>query len=522
VLRTALIAAALPLLCQLPGSARAETSAEPQRPRIGLVLSGGGARGFAHVGVLEVLEELQVPVDFIAGTSMGAVVGGLYASGMSPAELRQVIEDIDWVNAFDDVPPRRDLSFLRKRDDFDFLTRLRLYIKDWKIALPKGFIQGQKITNILAGLTLPVAAVHDFDALPIPFRAMATDASTGAAVALASGDLESAIRASMAVPAIFSPVEMQGRTLVDGGVANNLPVDVVREMGADIVIAVDIATRPATGGDVKSALGITGQMLTVLMYENTLEQLKLLGERDVLIQPDLPGITSASFEKGREGIEYGAEAARAMAEELSRLAVPTARFAEYRARLDAVPRTPPVIDAVRFDNRSLLGTEAIRHRVEVPEGEPLDVARLQHELDTLYGEGIFDSVTFSLDEVDGRNELVIHTLPKGERLQPGHARDLHAPQQTRCRVAQPLPGGADQRVQDRVLPAPRGRAPPLRRPGVSPRHREPRFLRRRRSHRHLRDPQPRGGWLPRLAIRQLGRSARGNRLHRRRVRCPGG
>jgi len=409
--RTALCTVAL-LLSWHPEPARAETGAEPQRPRVGLVLSGGGARGFAHVGVLEVLEELHVEVDFVAGTSMGAVVGGLYASGMSPAELRQVIEGIDWINAFTDTPPRRNRSFLRKRDDFDFLTRLRLYVKNWRIALPKGFVEGQKITNILAGLTVPVATIDDFDALSIPFRAIATDASTGAAVILDSGSLALAMRASMAVPAIFSPVEMHGRTLVDGGVANNLPIDVIREMGADVIIAVDIATKPGGAADVGSGIGIAGQMLTVLMYENTLEQLENLGERDVLIQPDLPGISSMSFEKGREGVEFGVEAARAMAEELSRLAVPAARFAEFRERRDAVPRTPPVIDTVRFDNQSKLGTKVIQHKIEVPTGEPLDVARLEHQLGVLYGEGIFDSVTFSLEEVEGRNELVIHTLPK--------------------------------------------------------------------------------------------------------------
>jgi NTE family protein len=378
------------------------------------VLSGGGARGFAHVGVLQVLEELRVPVDYIAGTSMGALVGGLYASGMSTQELQQVVtQRIDWTTAFDDVPARRERSFRRKQDDFDFLTNLRLYVKDFKVALPKGFIEGQKISNILGVLTLPAATLRDFDALPIPFRAVATDATTGEAVVLSRGELARALRASMAIPGIFSPVEMEGHTLVDGGVSRNLPVDVVKEMGADVVIAVDISTGPAEQLEETSVLSISGQMLTVLMQRNTLEQLEQLGERDLLIQPDLAGITSGSFEKGAQGIARGVEAARAMSESLSRLAVSAEAFAAYGERRDALPRDPPVIDRVRFDNGSLLSTQVIRRRLHVEEGSPLDAARLQDDLDNLYGEGVFDRAIFSLEEVDGERELVIHTAPKG-------------------------------------------------------------------------------------------------------------
>ena len=415
--RSALLAAAALGLVLVGASAPArgaEPPAEATRPRVGLVLSGGGARGFAHVGVLQVLEELRVPVDYIAGTSMGALIGGLYASGMSTQELQQVVtQGIDWTTAFDDVPQRRERSFRRKQDDFDFLTNLRLYVKDFKVALPKGFIEGQKISNILGVLTLPAATLRDFDALPIPFRAVATDAVSGEAVVLSGGQLARALRASMAIPGIFSPVEIKGKTLVDGGVSLNLPVDVVVEMGAEVVIAVDISTSPARHLEETSALSISGQMLTVLMQRNTLEQIEKLGERDLLIRPDLAGITSGSFEKGAEGIARGIDAARAMSESLSRLAISAEAFAAYRERWDALPRDPPVIDRVRFDNESHLSTRVIRRRVHAQAGQPLDAARLQDDLDTLYGEGVFDRVIFSLDDVDGERELVIHTVPKG-------------------------------------------------------------------------------------------------------------
>ena len=404
-------AAAIALLvAAATGASRAEETAH--RPRVGLVLSGGGARGFAHVGVLEVLEALRVPVDVVTGTSMGAVVGGLYAQGLSPQELVAVVNDIDWTTAFDDKPPRRELSFRRKRDDFDFLTNLRLYIKDWRIALPKGLVEGQKITNILGELTLPAATVRDFDELAIPFRAVSTDANTGEAVILGHGSLARAIRASMAIPGIFSPVQLDGRLLVDGGVSKNLPVDVARNLGADVIIAVDIGTSPADSAGVTSALSIGGQTLTVLMYRNTRDQKALLRGDDLLIQPDMAGITTASFEKGREGIARGADAAWKMAAALIRLSVSREAFDAYLAQRAAVPRSPPVIDSVRLDNRSALADRVIRSRLHAKEGEPLDVARLQEDLAALYGEGVFDRVNFSVEETAQGRELVVHAIGK--------------------------------------------------------------------------------------------------------------
>jgi NTE family protein len=409
--RLAAAAISLPLLVATPTAAsRAEEPAP--RPRVGLVLSGGGARGFAHVGILEVLEELRIPVDVIAGTSMGAVVGGLYAQGLSPRELVSVVEDIDWTTAFDDKPPRRELSFRRKRDDFDFLTNLRLYIKDWRIALPKGLIEGQKITNILGELTLPAATVRDFDELAIPFRAVASDANTGEAVILGDGSLALALRASMAIPGIFSPVRLDDRLLVDGGVSKNLPVDVARDLGADVIIAVDIGTSPADSAEVTSVFSIGGQTLTVLMYRNTREQIELLGENDVLIQPDMAGITTASFESGREGIARGAAAAWEMTSRLTLLSVSREAFDTYLERRAAVPRAPPVIDSVRLDNRSALDDRVIERRLHTQTGEPLDVERLQKDLAALYGDGVFDRVIFSVDDTAQGQELVVHAIGK--------------------------------------------------------------------------------------------------------------
>src|SRR3984957_5543037 len=196
------------------------------RPRICLVLSGGGARGMAHIGVLRVLEELKIPIDCIAGTSMGAIVGGLYASGMTAQQINSTMRSVDWQEAFRDAPPRRDLAFRRKQDDRNFLVRLPLGLKHGKLLLPKGLIQGQKLQETLRQLTLPFSNTTNFDLLPTPFRAVATDLETGDAVLIDKGDLAIAMRASMSAPGVFAPVELDGRLLVDGGLAENLPINV--------------------------------------------------------------------------------------------------------------------------------------------------------------------------------------------------------------------------------------------------------------------------------------------------------
>src|SRR6476660_1365035 len=192
-------------------------AAEGERPRVGLVLSGGGARGAAHIGVLKVLEEYHVPVDAIAGTSMGAVVGGLYASGLSASDIERLMTSVDWQDAFRDRPARKDLNFRRKLEDQNFLVKFPLGLKGRKFRLPRGLVQGQKLTQTLRALTLPVAQIQSFDDLAIPFRAIATDIVTGDRVVMDRGDLTTAMRASLSAPGVFAPVEADGRMLVDGG-----------------------------------------------------------------------------------------------------------------------------------------------------------------------------------------------------------------------------------------------------------------------------------------------------------------
>jgi NTE family protein len=221
-----------------PGSIAAEAGTE--RPRIGLALSGGGARGGAHIGVIRKLEELGVPIDYIAGTSMGAIVGALYASGYSTEEIEAMVKDADWRSAFTDTPNRRDQTMRKKDLERQLLIPYRVGFNDKSLQFPMGAVEGQHLDQMFHRFLMPVAGVQDFDTLRIPFRAVATDLETGEEVVLGEGSLPDAIRASMSVPGFFAPVPLNNRLLVDGGMSNNLPVSVVRSMGADIVIAVDI------------------------------------------------------------------------------------------------------------------------------------------------------------------------------------------------------------------------------------------------------------------------------------------
>ena len=251
---------AAPARCCWPAAGRGRSGRgagrrRAERPRIGLVLSGGGARGAAHVGVIQALEEMRIPIDAVAGTSMGAVVGGLYAAGLSGDEIDRGVPHARLAGPVRDRAPRRDLVFRRKQDDRSFLARGALGFRDGEgVVLPLGLVQGQKITQVLRTATLPVGDEQDFDQLPTPFRALATDLETGEPVVLRSGDLATVLRASMSAPGVLAPVEIDGRLLVDGGLVDNLPVSLAREMGVDVVIAVDVGFPLALRDGLGSAL----------------------------------------------------------------------------------------------------------------------------------------------------------------------------------------------------------------------------------------------------------------------------
>lgn len=395
----------LAVLLAAPLTGAAASCAAPEgRPSVGLALSGGGARGAAHVGVLQILETLRVPVDCIAGTSMGAIIGGLYASGYSSDELETITHSIDWRDAFRDDPRRRDLSFRRKQDDFDFLADFELGLRDGEVRLPRGLVQGQKLSLLLRALNLPVRTQTDFNRLPIPFRAVATDAADGAPVVLGSGDMAVALRASMAAPGVFSPVERDGRILIDGGISNNLPINVVRAMGADVVIAVDISFPLLPPEDLDSAIALTNQVLTILVRREATRQLATLTPRDVAIVPDLGLLGSSDFTRLDVMIEKGRETARAQTEALTRLALTETDFAAHlSARKNRRGPPAPRLARIVIDDNSLLSAEVIAARMRSRVGEPVDIEVVERDISRIYGMNIFESVDYHIEAADGES-----------------------------------------------------------------------------------------------------------------------
>ena len=393
--------------------AEAADSGTKGRPKIGLVLGGGGARGAAHIGVLRVLERERIPIDYVAGTSMGSIVGGLYASGLSADEIEQVLNGIDWNDAFQDKSPRADRPFVRKRDDENYLVKRDLgFGDDMKVRFPAGLVEGQKIDLILKASTLHVDRIDSFDDLPTPFRAIATDIMTGQAVVLSHGDLARSIRASMSVPAIFAPVEIDGKLLVDGGVANNVPIDVVRQMGADIVIAVDVGSPALTREELNSVFGITNQLTWILTARNTEAQIASLKKSDTFLQPQLGEFSAADFDKARTVIPIGEDAANARLAQLRRHAVPADRFAAHQADRASRRDGPPVIEFVRVENDSKLSDGAIESRLTQRVGEPLDSRAMDRDISLIYGLGNFESVRYAVANEGGKTGVVVRANEK--------------------------------------------------------------------------------------------------------------
>jgi NTE family protein len=382
-----------------------------RRPRIGLVLSGGGARGVAHVGVLKVLEDMHVPVDAIAGTSMGAVVGGLYASGLSAREIEKIMTSLNWQDAFRDRPPREDLTLRRKQEDQSFLVKFPLGVRGGRILLPKGLIEGQSLNELLRRLTLPVVRITKFDDLPTRFRAVATDLESGEPVVLDSGDLTSAMRASMSAPGIFAPVEREGRILVDGGIADNVPVDIARRMGVDIVIVVDVGA-PLLGRDrLKDVTSISNQMLAILIRRNAEQQLATLGPKDVLIAPPLGEASSFDFGAVGRVIGAGEAAARADAPALRQLAVSEEEMQRYEAHRDELRRPPPVIRFVQSESGSQQYSDAVGKQFADMTGKPLDPDAIARRVSALYGQGGLDTLDYRVVGEESYYGLSIDARP---------------------------------------------------------------------------------------------------------------
>lgn len=399
-----------------PVAAQEDAAERSSRPRIGLALGGGGARGGAHVGVLARLEELRIPIDYIAGTSIGSIVGGLYASGLSPAEMSEAIQSIDWEAVFNDSPSRRDQPFRRKEESFLDLFAIEVGISRGGVRIPAGLVAGQRLNFLLRELTLHAAYVEDFDELGVPFRAIATDLDTGEAVVMGGGDLADAMRASMAIPGFFTPAVHDGKMLVDGGVVQNLPVEVVKAMGADIVIAVDVGTPPGEiRGDQMSLLGVASRTVSVLTAANTKESRALLGEDDFLLVPDLEGITTLGFAMIGEAEERGLAVVDTVEAALRKLSVSEEEYGHYLQRQRSVTthREAKIrIDRIEFVGGGRVPEEMVRRRMRIQPGDDLDLDRLKQDLRRVFQIGEFDLIDFHIRQRGDETVLQIETREK--------------------------------------------------------------------------------------------------------------
>jgi NTE family protein len=379
----------LPLLCAPAKAAEFDTC---------LVLSGGGARGMAHIGVIKVLERERIPVDCIVGTSMGAVVGSLYASGMSATEIETQMRALDWNTMFVDRIDRSVFPQRRKAEDRSFLAKGGFGLRDGKLGVPPSVFEGQRLAVALRAALLPSANIPRFDDLPIPYRAMGTDLETGDAVTMDQGDLVNAVRASMAVPGALAPVSYGERSLIDGGVSLNLPVEIAQDWGAKRIIAVDIAAPLKTRDQLLDPFSITDQMITALMLKETKRQREKLGADDVLIIPELGDLGSADFSAGLDrGVGLGEAATVAALPRLQAMQVSPQAYAAWRDARRARLKPIGAIERVELVNTSTMEDAAVRTYLTAQPGDAVDAKKIEEDLGKLYGLGEFSRAYYTVE-----------------------------------------------------------------------------------------------------------------------------
>ncbi|ARL25790.1 hypothetical protein BOC47_26005 [Burkholderia pseudomallei] len=384
----------------------------PHRPAIGLVLSGGGARGYAHLGVLKVLEANRIPVDCIAATSMGAVVGGLYAIGMTAQDMQRRLSQVNLADIAFDVTERSDLPQKKREDERLYIDSLTIGFDSKGFKAPVGLVQGNRLQALLANWTAAVPTNQPFDRLPIPFRAIATDLQTGQKVVLDHGSLPLAIRASMALPGLFSPAEIDGRALVDGGLVGNLPVDAARAMGADVVIAVDIGSPLRPLDALASPADVMQQMIGILIRQNVAEQRKQLTANDILLQPDLGKQTFTDFQNANQAIAAGEAAAVAALPRLARYALSPEQYEAYRAA-HARPQQPIRITSIEIrTNGASVPKQIVRNALRVKPGDVYDPQAVSADLLSLTTSGNFENVTQQIINEGDEHRLVIDAQEK--------------------------------------------------------------------------------------------------------------
>lgn len=387
---------AMSMALAVPGEHEKNRS-HADRPKIGLVLAGGGALGMAHVGVLKVLEANRIPIDFIAGTSMGSIVGAAYASGVGIEEMEEILSATDWDLLFNETTDREDVDF---RDKYgrsgQFLGDAKIGIKHASLTPFRGVVNGQHVLPLLQRLYHRTPGDIDFDTLPIPFRAIAADIETGEAVSLTSGHLAVAARASMAVPGFFTPVELNGKALVDGGIANNLPVDVTLAMGAHKLIVVDLLADLKKKEDLVGILGMSGQIISLLLQQNSTLQRHNMRKGDILLVPDLAGYSATDFQRAKEICARGEQVALAHLPELKRFSISESAYQKYRAQREAPVADTVVISALQVDSDLHSKVSAIEESFAFQVGQPLDTQKIEATIKRVFDGGGLASLDYAV------------------------------------------------------------------------------------------------------------------------------
>ena len=399
----------------------AQAAADTSRPKIGLVLGGGGARGAAHIGVLEILEELRIPVDCIAGTSMGALIAGAYATGLTPAMMRKEMAEADWDTMFSDIPDFSEANYRYKETLRRFIPGSELGVSSDGVRFPPGVVDGVKIKLFFNKLVGANRSERLIEKLPLPVSLIATDIGNGERVIMREGSLTTAMRASMSVPGLLAPAMRDGRKLVDGGLVDNVPIAEARERcNADIVIAVNVGSPLMPADSVGSLLTISAQMVNILTEQNVTRSLATLKPTDIYIKPDLGTITAANFSRNAEAADRGRAAAEEVRAQLARLGTDATQYAEWREPIDRVYKPKPVIDEIEIAGLKRVNPAMVERQLTINPGEQLATSNIDNDVLRIYGDGFYQSVDYQLLNLRDRN--ILRSLPVEKSWGPDYLR----------------------------------------------------------------------------------------------------
>jgi NTE family protein len=408
--------APFPLLAQQPAQEPKPVPVEESKPapprsplRIGVALEGGGALGEAHIGVLRWFEEHHIPIDYLSGTSMGGLIGGLYSTGKTADQLQTIVENANWTLLLSGGTPYQDLIFRRKEDAREVPNSIQIGLKNGA-TLPPGLNSGQQINLLIDRETIAYSSLRSFDELPIPFRCVSTELISGKAYVFQEGSLSDALRATISIPGVFAPVHLDGKIFVDGGIVDNLPTDVVRKMGADVVIAIHLQIAKTTAKEIQSAFDVLGRSVQLVVAES---ELKGMEGADLIVRANVEDFSTMDYGKSKQLIQIGYEAAAAKEQILKTYELNDADWAEYQkkkhSRFKSLSNAPNFVKVVGVDERA---ASSIQEFLTPLLGKPLNATELDEKLTRLSGIGRYESITYDMPQENGETGLLVRVTEK--------------------------------------------------------------------------------------------------------------